>query len=773
MISNSVSAIWAAVAGGLGNHLWQLTLFACAAGLLTLTLRKNQARARYWLWLTASIKFLIPFSLLIGMGSNLGWPRISGASQAGVYVAMAQASLPFTDSIALQPAIPAAMAIGQTTQPTGLESLVHFLPMALMVVWLCGFAVVLFRWMEQWRRVSAAVRDAEPLCEGREVEMLRRLERTEIGDARKGIEMVASPESMEPGVFGIVRPVLVWPEGISERLDDAHLEAVLAHELWHVRRRDNLTASIHMVVQATFWFHPMVWWLGTRLVEERERACDEEVLRLCQRPQVYAESILKVCEFCVESPLPCVSGVTGADLKKRILHIMTEHVARKLNFSRKLLLGVAGVMAIAVPVMVGAMNAPMSLAQATAPVRAMRARAALLVQTAAPMVAAVEPEPAVALQAQAPAPSPAPSAPTPAPTHEHGDIAGDWQGTLQGQPPLRIILKISKANKGWSAKMYSIDQGARAINASSIALDGSTFKCSVDQIGGSYQGMLSADGSSITGSWTQGPNPLPLTLMRATKETAWEIPAPPPPPKPMAADADPSFEVATIKPHNPDQPGKGFRINGRTFSTINTSLDDLVEFAYDVHAKQIVGAPDWIDKDAYDITGVPDGDGQPNNKQWKTMLQKLLAERFKLAFHHDKRDLSVFALTVGKDGPINLTKNESVSDGHSLFFGPTPGGIMLPARNTTMADFAGVMQAAVLDRPVVDQTGLTGKFDFTLKWEPDDSQFGGHVPPASASSDLQPNLFTAIQQQIGLKLDAVKTPVDVLVIDHVDKPSAN
>ena len=118
------------------------------------------------------------------------------------------------------------------------------------------------------------------------------------------------------GVFGILSPVLLWPRRIAERLGDEQVEAILAHELSHVRRRDNLAAALHMIVQALFWFHPLVWWLGARLVDERERACDEEVIRLGSEPQVYAESILKTCEFYVESRLACVAGVTGSDLKQ-------------------------------------------------------------------------------------------------------------------------------------------------------------------------------------------------------------------------------------------------------------------------------------------------------------------------------------------------------------------------------------------------------------------------------------------------------------------------
>ncbi len=138
-------------------------------------------------------------------------------------------------------------------------------------------------------------------------------------------------------MVGFFRPVLLLPVGIVERLAPGQLQAVLAHELCHIARRDNLTAAIHMIVEAVFWFHPLVWWISARLMEERERACDEAVLELGSEPQVYAESILKTCEFCVESPLTCVSGVTGADLKKRIVRIMTGHMPNKLSFVRKLL----------------------------------------------------------------------------------------------------------------------------------------------------------------------------------------------------------------------------------------------------------------------------------------------------------------------------------------------------------------------------------------------------------------------------------------------------
>jgi uncharacterized protein (TIGR03435 family) len=353
------------------------------------------------------------------------------------------------------------------------------------------------------------------------------------------------------------------------------------------------------------------------------------------------------------------------------------------------------------------------------------------------------------------------------------DITGDWQGTLEAGRALRIVMKITKADTGGlKAAMYSIDQGGQAIPVSSVTLQGSTVKMSVSMIGGSYEGTLNAGGNSITGTWTQGGKPLPLNLERATKETAFAIPAKL---KPMAANANPTFEVATIKPSQPGRPGKGIRVQpGRHFSTLNTSLGDLISFSYGVHAKQITGGPDWLETEKYDLAAQPDGEGEPNDKQWKTMLQKLLADRFKLSFHRDKKELTVYAIVVGKNGS-KLTKSEGDPNGlPGLGF---RGLGALIARNATMTDFAGLMQSTVLDRPVVNQTELPGRYDFTLNWTPDENQFGGlgMRPPPAADNAAAPNpdLFTAIQEQLGLRLKPSKEPVDVLVLDHVEKPSEN
>jgi uncharacterized protein (TIGR03435 family) len=363
------------------------------------------------------------------------------------------------------------------------------------------------------------------------------------------------------------------------------------------------------------------------------------------------------------------------------------------------------------------------------------------------------------------------------------NITGTWQGTLAvGGGDLRAVFKISTGdNDKLKGLFYSIDQSPQAIPVNPVTVQGSSVKLTIPALAGDYEGKLSADASSITGTWTQpGIPPIPMTLNRATPQTAWAIPEPPSPPKPMAANAKLAFEVATIKPSDPSAAGKLFTMRGREFLTMNTSLSDMVVFAYGIHAKQIINAPAWVETDKFDVTGKPEGEGQPNLDQYRVMIQKLLADRFKLTFHRDKKELSVYTILIGKNGP-KLTKSEGdPNDPPSLLF---RGLGMLPAQNASMAEFAGVMQSAVLDKPVLDQTGLTGKFDFTLSWMPDEFQFAGlgvRVPPPGDPRVTigpgragPPDLFTAFQEQLGLKLESTRAPAEVFVIDRVEKPSEN
>jgi uncharacterized protein (TIGR03435 family) len=357
------------------------------------------------------------------------------------------------------------------------------------------------------------------------------------------------------------------------------------------------------------------------------------------------------------------------------------------------------------------------------------------------------------------------------------DLSGNWQGTLkvgQDKHDQRVIFNFSKGDKDpWSAKLYNADHGGPAIPATSVTKHESSIKISIDMFGATFEAKLSEDGKTMTGTWTQGDQPLPLTLVRATPETAWEIPPPPPPPKRIPEDANPTFEVATIKP---TQDGTHFSIHptgsGQLVAT-DVSLAYLIKFAYEVHPRQIVKGPAWLDTDKYDLTAKPDIEGQPSLKQMRTMVQKLLADRFQLAFHREKNELPVYAVTVAKGGP-KLTVNSSNPDGNPGYGGGPAG---MHVMNSTIGEFIGFVLNDSLALPVVDQTGLgSARYNFILKWTPDVSQSqpgGAAGAPPAVNADAPPDIFAAMQQQLGLKLESTKAPMDVMVIDHVEKPSPN
>jgi bla regulator protein BlaR1 len=622
MILQSLSSISRALAPSIGNHLWQSTLFAAAAGLLTLMLRKNHARARYWLWLAASLKFLVPFSLLTTLGSRMAWSRGPASTQGALSFVIEQVSQPFAQ---------------QASSQAAPQNIFASLPAIFTAAWICGSIAVLMVWFARWRRVSADMRNAEPLTEGREVEMLRRLEQA--GGMRRTIEIFLSRASLEPGILGIMKPVLVWPQGISDRLEDAHLEAILAHEVWHVRWNDNLAAAVHMVVEAIFWFHPLVWWLGARMVDERERACDEEVLQLGSQPQVYAESILKICEFCVGSPLACVAGVTGSDLKKRIANIMNRNIASKLNFGKKLLLSTAGVAAIALPIVFG-------LAK---------------------------------------------------PAHSQSQASG----------------------QDATAKTFAFTRG--------------------------YQQVSVTPGESVNGV------------------------------------------IQTRIIFTPD-----------SLRAKNQTLQELLKLADGVQASQISGGPDWLATALFNVDAKLDESTvaelkklSPEQQKMERdlMFQNLLADQFKVALHRESRLLPAQVLVIAKNGPkIQPAKpGDSYPNGikgpdglpagpHKFDFGPD--GVIVQALPMS---FVANNLAAHLGQPVVDRTGLTGDYDFTLRFSPrgatavHNEQTGAKetTMPATSISAHNAALLSAVEEQLGLKLDLQTVPLPVLVIDRAEKPAAN
>lgn len=355
------------------------------------------------------------------------------------------------------------------------------------------------------------------------------------------------------------------------------------------------------------------------------------------------------------------------------------------------------------------------------------------------------------------------------------NLAGIWQGMVKNpdaNQELRTVIKIeSPEGSRIIGTFYSIDQTFLAFPAT-ITVQGSTVKMNIPGIAATYEGKLSADGNAMNGTVKGFSMPVAWNMKRVGPEEAWAIPKAPTPPRPMAADADPAFDVVTIKPTRPEANGRGARVQDSNISLQGATLLDLVRNVYDLHPNQIIGLPSWASSDKFDISGKPDVEGQPSQDQVKIMLRKLLPARFQFAFHKEQRELPVYTLSVAKGGAKIAKNKEDTATGGVIFRGP--GSFLL--NNLSMDDFCKMLQSAAVDRPVANQTNLPGKYIFSLVWTPDQALTAAPVPnPLAAAdhADIPPDLHTAIQQQLGLKLDAARLRIEVLVVDKVEKPSEN
>jgi bla regulator protein blaR1 len=327
-------------------HLWQSTLFAGVLALLALVLRNGPARVRHGIWCCAALKFLVPISPLVATGGLLG-ASLSVATTTGAATAVRW----LDDSL---PAWTVATVAGWMTPD--LTASASFLPApALFWIWVAGAVVVMgWRWTE-WSAVRRLTRSAVPLDQGREAAALARIRAS--SPAATEVRLLLTRSRVEPAVVGIVRPVLLWPAGLTPRLTDRQLDAILAHELCHVQRRDNLIALGQMAVEILFWFHPVVWWIGARLVAERERACDEEVLHMGTSERAYAEAILEVCRLSLRAPSACIAGIRGSGLSQRIARILDRRIPARSSASLRLLLGGLLLFTLGAPLGVGALHA--------------------------------------------------------------------------------------------------------------------------------------------------------------------------------------------------------------------------------------------------------------------------------------------------------------------------------------------------------------------------------------------------------------------------------
>jgi uncharacterized protein (TIGR03435 family) len=459
------------------------------------------------------------------------------------------------------------------------------------MLWAGGALLIAGRWIRRWRELRAVRRQARPQT------------------LEFAIPVAVSASAMEPGVFGLFRPVLLLPEGLAETLSPEQFATVLAHELCHVQFRDNLTGALHLAVSTIFWFHPGVWWIGRRLMEERERACDEAVLNGGNRPEVYAQGILNICKFYRESPLPCAAGVTGADLKQRIREIMTRRVAHQLTLAGKSMLAAAAAMAVAIPVIIGV------------------------------------------LRSQTLPPAPA-----------YGYEAVSVKRSDPGQTNSRI-----------------------------------------------------------------GPGPQ-----------------------------------------------GGIR-------TQNSTTMTLLTFAYDVRDYQFVNAPAWVTSERFDVSFTPDKPESAPSPQMprdqmegvfrrhQQRMQAVLRDRFGLVLRAETREMPIYALSIAKNGHKLRPPKDPGAPPHMSTSPDEVNGTSVDLRFLTNS------LASLLGRYVRDETGLTGSFDFNMKWTPDTSQRLGAPRSDEVNADEQGrgSIFVALQEQLGLKLEAKRGPVPVFVVEKIDRPTEN
>lgn len=236
-----------------------------------------------------------------------------------------------------------------------------------------------------------------------------------------------------------------------------------------------------------------------------------------------------------------------------------------------------------------------------------------------------------------------------------------------------------------------------------------------------------------------------------------------------------AFEVATIKRADPDLARFIKMQSANRFVAHNHALRTLIAAAYDLPPDAISGGPSWVDSDRWEVLAKTPGDVRPQLDEQMAMLRSLLSDRFKLAFHRESKELSIFALTLAPGGAklkdSTISPDATPAGPPLVAFVVSPAVVRLPARYTTMGEFASLLQRSPLDRPVVDRTGLHGRYDFDLEFAPDESLWGGMLPRPENSD--KPSLLRAMQEQLGLKLESTRGPIDVLVIDRVERPTSD
>jgi TonB family protein len=318
------------------DHLWQATLFAFVVWMVVKSLDQAPARFRHFLWLGALAKFLLPSALLLwligqaGIDLSLPFEAIhSASSTAASGIATAYTEVRIIFQIA-QPVLPLAQAAMTKTAAANHHAEFYC---ALTIIWLLGAVALTARWLIRRWRFARSLRGDRVIVSGREFGALKRAQSRL--SASQEIGLVASSQVCEPGVWRVRYPVIVLPEGATDRLSDEEIEAVMMHELVHVLHRDNLIGILQMIVCNLFWFHPLAHLIDRRLMAEREMWCDETVIRLGGEPKLYATSLWKVAQFGLGWPLAGVSRASGSNLKRRIERMLTSNNQLEVTIARR------------------------------------------------------------------------------------------------------------------------------------------------------------------------------------------------------------------------------------------------------------------------------------------------------------------------------------------------------------------------------------------------------------------------------------------------------
>ncbi|HEV8487260.1 MAG TPA: M56 family metallopeptidase, partial [Blastocatellia bacterium] len=316
----------------LANHLWQATLFSTLAFAAVLLLRRGPSRARYAIWVIVGLKFAVPSALvallIAAAGFDMSSRPVSPENEADTLAAVSQFTAPVYET-------------SEADAFTGDSGDHNELYCGLTFVWLSVVTFLFGLWVRRRLLFSQALKAGRAVTSGREAEALDRA-RTLLGATRR-VSLIVSSQVVEPGVWRVLRPAILLPEGMADHLSSAELEAVLAHELIHVARWDNLVSNLHMALCCLLWFHPLLWLIDRRLLVEREQSCDEAVIRLGRGSEVYASSLLKVLRFCLGWKVAGVSYAAGSNLRRRVERIMANHSDGTLRISHRVVIAtVAG-----------------------------------------------------------------------------------------------------------------------------------------------------------------------------------------------------------------------------------------------------------------------------------------------------------------------------------------------------------------------------------------------------------------------------------------------